>query len=321
MPIYNCAPFLREALASLLIQTFSDFEVIAINDGSTDNSLSILEEFAKIDTRIKVINQPNNGIVEVLNRGVEEANAEYIARMDGDDICFPNRFEDQIEILENNRDIVMVAGDFEVIDQASEFLYRELVLPDNDGIKRAFYLRNVVAHGSTIFKKSAIQKVGGYRSDFGPTEDLDLWMRLSKLGDFASTATPVYKWRMNKSGITLSNNSEAMRQGKAHIDQHWKEDQPMYLTRKELMKKASSYYLDYEKHGAYYKQLLLTDTSQIAAKLFTHGYRLKGVKQLIVVASTGRVGLRTALKRVHLIGQGHYNKLRKYAKFGRNSLD
>jgi hypothetical protein len=146
-------------------------------------------------------------------------------------------------------------------------------------------------------------------------------MRLSKIGKFAATATPVYKWRMNQSGITLTNNSEAMRQGAAHIRRRWEESQPSYLTRNMLMKKASGYYANYNKHGAYYKQLLLTDTSQIAAKYFTHGDYIMGVKQLLVVASTGRVGLRTALKRLHLISQGHYSKLRRSARFGRNSLD
>ncbi len=129
MPIYNCAQYLEEALASLFIQTFSDFEILAINDGSTDGSLKILEKFSKIDNRLRIITQKNAGIVEALNRGINEAKSEYIARMDGDDVSFPNRFADQIKILDKNPDVVLVAGDFEIIYQNGEYLYRVLVQP------------------------------------------------------------------------------------------------------------------------------------------------------------------------------------------------
>lgn len=304
MPIYNCAPFLEEALASLLIQTYDNFEVLAINDGSTDNSLEILNKFAAYDSRIRIISQKNKGIVDVLNRGVKEARGEYIARMDGDDVCFSNRFADQVAILNTQPNVILVAGDFEVINHRSEFLYRELVFPENDALQRALYLRNPIAHGSTMFRKSAINTVGGYRDLFGPTEDLDLWMRLSRVGEFAATGTSVYKWRMNQNGLTLSNNKESIRQGAVHIERRWKEIEPTTLSRQELIDICHHYLITYKDKGVHYKYDYLTDTSQLAARLFKHGHTSKGLKQLIVVASTGRVGIGIALKRISLIING-----------------
>jgi glycosyltransferase involved in cell wall biosynthesis len=306
IPVYNCEQYLEEALASIIIQTFRDFEVIAINDGSTDGSLKILEKIAKIDNRIRIINQKNSGIVKVLNRGIKEARAEYIARMDGDDVSFPNRFADQIKILDKNPDVVLVAGDFEVIDQNGEFLFRVLVPPENDDIPRAFYLRNAIAHGSTMFRRIIAQEVGGYSNEYGPTEDLDLWLKLLEKGRFAATASPLYKWRMNQGGITLSNNRESVRQSDMHIQNRWQKSQPERLTRNEITRRANEYYINYKKHGAYYKSMFLADTSQIAIKFFKYGRIIDGIKQLLAVASTGRTGLKIVVERISLVIKGHW---------------
>jgi glycosyltransferase involved in cell wall biosynthesis len=303
MPIYNCAKFLEEGLASLLIQTFRDFEILAINDGSTDHSLDILKKFATLDNRIKIINQKNTGIVGALNRGIKEARGKYIARMDGDDICFSNRFTDQVAILDKNPKVVLVAGDFEVINQESEFMYRELLLPEDDDLKQALYLRNPIAHGSTMFRKAVVESIGGYRDLYGPTEDMDLWIRLSHKGEFATTTTSVYKWRMNQNGLTLSKNEESIAQSKAHIERRWDERKPSTRTRRQLLTKTRHYLAAY-KNGVHYKHDYLNDMSQLAVKLFTHGKKTDGLKQLIAVASTGRVGLKIVLNRVRLIIYG-----------------
>jgi glycosyltransferase involved in cell wall biosynthesis len=320
MPVYNCSTFLEEALASLLIQTYNDFEVLAINDGSTDNSLDILKRFAKLDSRLRIISQKNTGIVKVLNRGIEEAKGEYIARMDGDDISFPNRFADQVAVLDEKPDVVLIAGLFEVIDQSSEFLYRELVLPQDDELKRSLYLRNPIAHGSTMFRKSIVQKIGGYRDLYGPTEDLDLWMRLSKEGKFEAVPTPVYRWRMNQNGLTLTNNKESIAQSREHIERHWQDIPLSQLpTRKQIIERANYYRFNYDKYGAHYKYDFLMDCAQFAAKLIAHKHPWTATKQLFIIASTGRTGAKIVLKRIHLVSQGHYNKLRRKARFGRHS--
>lgn len=298
MPIYNCGEYLREALSSLIVQTYKDFEIIAINDGSTDDSLSILQEFSSNDTRIRIINQKNAGIVKALNSGVKLARGEYIARMDGDDASLPHRFADQVKILNDKKDIVLVSGSLEVMNSASEFVYRETVVPDNDFIQRGFYLRNVIAHGSVMFRKGSFNAAGGYREGFGPTEDLDLWMRLSKLGSFTATNTSVYRWRINYGGLTHQNNEESIRYAKLHISRRWNDSEPMYLSRSELLNKVNKYRIQYPDRGSHYKLLFLADTCQIAVKFIARGQTIMGVRQLLAVAFTGRVGLKCVTGRL-----------------------
>lgn len=301
MPVYNCEQFLPEALASLLIQTFEDFEIIAINDGSTDGSLRILERFAKLDNRLKIINQENSGIVTALNRGISEARGKYIARMDGDDISFPNRFKEQVSVLETEPNTMLVAGDFEVIDEASRTLYREVVVPDNEFISRAFYLRNAIAHGSVMFRKQAFEKAGPYSDKYGPTEDMELWLRMLKYGKFTATGTSIYRWRVNSSGITSVNNPESVKQANKHLARRWAESSPEYYTRKKLLKKVRSYLIDYGDEGVHYKRLFLKDSAQIAAKYFKQGRLARSASQLVVIASTGRQGLKIVVGRIATI--------------------
>lgn len=319
MPVYNAAHYLDEAIVTILSQSFKDFELLAINDGSSDNSIDILREYAARDKRVRVIDQQNTGIVGVLNRGINEARADYIARMDSDDISFPRRFEQQVAILDAQPDVVLVCGDFEVIDEDSEFLYRELLPPEDSDIKRAMYLRNPIAHGSVMFRKGAAIKAGLYTEGIGPIEDYDLWARLAKQGMFASTQTALYRWRMNRQGITLSKNKMVLELIKARIDKEWQHEKPAVLSRQQLIDQGTRYWRSHPKYGTDYKNILLIDNSQLAAKLFIKGYRRDGIKQLLNVALTGRTGFKTAMKRLHLIGEGHINKLRRYAKFGRSN--
>ncbi len=308
MPVFNCGQYLPEALASLFIQSFTDFEVIAINDGSTDNSPEILERFARIDSRIRIINQNNSGIVKALNRGIKESRGAYIARMDGDDISFPSRFQEQVDILNTKPDVVLVAGDFEVIDELSCTMYREAVAPDDEFIQRAFYLRNAIAHGSVMFRKSIVESLGGYSDKYGPTEDMALWMHLSKKGRFAATGTCVYRWRVNRNGITSTNNPESVRQAMKHLERRWKEGKPHLLNRRVLIRKLNEYYIDFGNSGEEYKRRFLADTAHIAVKYFRQGNRFNSLKQLLVVASLNLQGFHIATNRVAVTLRAHLHR-------------
>jgi len=105
MSVYNAQKYLDEAIESILNQTYSNFEFIIINDGSTDKSLEIIENYAKKDSRIIVINRENKGLIYSLNEGIRKANGKYIARMDADDISLPQRLEKQVEFMEKNKNI------------------------------------------------------------------------------------------------------------------------------------------------------------------------------------------------------------------------
>lgn len=120
MSVYNGERYLGEAVESIFNQTFSDFEFIIINDGSTDRTPEILTEID--DPRAKVINQPNRGLTASLNRAIRLAKGEYIARMDADDISEPTRLERQVEVLDRDPDVVLVACWYEVIDEKGNFL-------------------------------------------------------------------------------------------------------------------------------------------------------------------------------------------------------
>ncbi len=307
MPVYNCDKYLEEALVSLIIQTYKDFEVIAINDGSTDNSLNILEKYAKFDSRIKIISQKNSGIVKALNNGIKASNGEYIARMDGDDISFPNRFTEQVRILDDNSDIVLVAGNFEVINEESEFIYKEVIVPDDDYIQRAFYLRNAVAHGSVMFRKSVVEKIGLYSEAFGPTEDMELWMRLTRAGKFSATGTSVYRWRVNQKGITSINNSESIKRAAQHIEKRWQDNEPELLSRKDIINKSKKYNLLFGDTGRHYTKLFLADICQIAIKYLKHGKKISGIKQMISLFLSGKCGTRTVLGRIKYIANNGIN--------------
>ena len=120
MPAYNAAEYIAEAIESVLLQTFSDFELLIINDGSTDDTANIIRSFS--DKRIVLIQQENQGVAAALNNGLLHARAEYIARFDADDICFPERLQIQVQFLDDNMDHVLTGCDAEYIAESGEHL-------------------------------------------------------------------------------------------------------------------------------------------------------------------------------------------------------
>jgi glycosyltransferase involved in cell wall biosynthesis len=122
LPVYNAEAHLAAAVESVLSQTFADFEVLAINDGSTDGSGAILTRYAAANPRLRVIDQPNRGLIEVLNRGVREARGRWVARMDADDVCLPRRLERQVAHLAAHPDVALLGGWVATIDEAGRLL-------------------------------------------------------------------------------------------------------------------------------------------------------------------------------------------------------
>src|ERR1051326_2264165 len=116
VPVYNAARYLDVAISSVLRQTFSDFELIAVDDGSKDDSKKILEHFSANDARIRVISRPNTGIVGALNDGLAVARGEFIARMDADDVALPGRFQAQLDYLRGHPDCIAVGTAVQIID-------------------------------------------------------------------------------------------------------------------------------------------------------------------------------------------------------------
>ncbi len=183
MPVYNAEKYLKESIESVLNQTYSNFEFIIINDGSTDKSLDIIRNYEKIDDRIILVSRQNKGLVNTLNEGIELANSPYIARMDADDICEINRFEKQMEFLQKNLKFDVIGSCVNVIGNITsnslieKYLNKDINDNFREGLLTYWYC---FAHSSVIMKKETIVRVGKYKEN--RAEDLELWLRILKNG-------------------------------------------------------------------------------------------------------------------------------------------
>ena len=206
MPVYNGERYLREAVESILNQTFTDFEFIVINDGSTDGSADLLRAYD--DPRLRLIEQANVGLTRSLNRGIALARGEYIARMDADDISLPTRLQMQIEFLGNHPTVGLVGTSVIHFDVDGKMIMEKLLLTESARIKEALLSANQLCHGSVMFRRECLEKVGGYREEFKHVEDYDLWLRIAEHYEVANLATLLYKWRFTADGISVSHKLE-----------------------------------------------------------------------------------------------------------------
>jgi glycosyltransferase involved in cell wall biosynthesis len=180
LPIYNGTKYLKEAVQSILDQTYADFELIMIDDGSTDHSADIVSTF--IDPRIRLYPQENKGLAVTLNRGIALAKGKYIARQDQDDVSLPDRLSKQVGFLEANPDYGMV-GTWASILNESRPTGRTHKHPTNDlALKFDLLFNNPFVHSSVMIRKSVFEEVGGYCTDKNrqPPEDYELWSRIAR---------------------------------------------------------------------------------------------------------------------------------------------
>jgi glycosyltransferase involved in cell wall biosynthesis len=181
MSVYNGSGYLREAVDSILNQTFTNFEFIIINDCSTELQVGeILRQYEQQDQRIKLLqNETNLGLTKSLNKGLAKAKGEYIARMDADDISLPNRLKIQLEYIESNPQIAMVVSGINTIDETGR--HRGTWLPHSNSLILKWHLtfRNVIRHSTVLWKRKLIEeKVGKYDPAFISSQDYDLWTRM-----------------------------------------------------------------------------------------------------------------------------------------------
>lgn len=182
MPVFNGKRHVNGAITSLLAEDYEDFELIAVDDGSTDGTPEILRRRAANDPRIVVLRQENRGIAEALNAGMAVARGEYIARLDADDLHV-NRLRRQVELLDRERDVVLVSTWFDLFDddERPAGSYRVAEPPAVTRWLLNFY--NVLGgHAQVMFRRDAALAAGGYRAAFSIAEDYDLWTRLLDAG-------------------------------------------------------------------------------------------------------------------------------------------
>jgi glycosyltransferase involved in cell wall biosynthesis len=195
MPVYNGATYLNEAIDSILKQTFSDFEFIISDDGSTDDSVKIIKSYD--DNRIRLVENKNNiGQSETLNKGINLARGKYIARMDQDDISMPERLKKQLDFMENNSDVGVCGSWLQLIGKYKGIAESET---EDDLIKIKLLTNQNLAHPAVMIRKSTLVK---YQLNYDPTftvaMDYDLWVRMFEYCSFANLPEPLLKYRTHK---------------------------------------------------------------------------------------------------------------------------
>ncbi|HEU5079203.1 MAG TPA: glycosyltransferase [Opitutaceae bacterium] len=197
MPVYNAERYLRQAVESILAQSLADFELIAVDDGSKDNSRKLLEQIGARDPRVHVISRPNTGIVGALNDGLAVAKGQFIARMDADDVALPHRFAEQIAYFADHPDCVALGTAVQIIDAAGRVVDRHAPAVTHAEIESELLLGNggALYHPTAMFRVEAVRKVNGYDPNFCKAEDVDLYLRLSRVGQLANLPTIGLQYR------------------------------------------------------------------------------------------------------------------------------
>ena len=234
LPVFNAEKYLKEAIESILNQTYSDFELIILNDGSTDKSVNIINSFN--DKRIVKINQKNIGLPSTLNKGISIAKGEYIARMDADDKSILNRFEIQIAFMERHREVDVLGGAINFIDLNGKYLGRSFTLINNSLIRYyMFNIANVIAHPSVLIRKSAFEKYGIYNHQLNINEDYHLWCKFLRNGAvIKNVSDTLLDYRIHDDSI--SSNNHFNRLNSELWNRILQEDVPSYALIKELEK-------------------------------------------------------------------------------------
>lgn len=225
MPCFNAAKTLDEALLSLEAQTLQDFEIVAVDDGSTDKTGCILRRWSERDPRLRVITTNHGGIIAALNIGLQSCRAEMIARMDTDDRCLPRRLEQQYEYLQAHPQVDLVSCRVQgfppgQVRQGFEIYLQWLngLLSDED-IRREIFVESPLPHPSVMVRKEILERAGGYQ-EHGWPEDYDLWLRLYLQGArFAKLPQVLLEWREHPARLTRTDSRYSLEnfiRAKAH---------------------------------------------------------------------------------------------------------
>ncbi len=216
MPVYNGDRYLRQTLASLRWQTFTDWEAVCVNDGSTDDSLAILKQFAAADPRFRIVDQENQGIVAALNAGIHAVRSEWIARIDSDDVAVPERLATQWEFVRQNRDVVVVGSYMLFTDPDGFPICTERYATRHEEIEQALLggKAGSFGHPSVLIRRDAAIQAGLYRKEYEWVEDIDLWLRIIQLGRVANIPQVLMHYRQHEQSVCW--NRRALQHERGH---------------------------------------------------------------------------------------------------------
>ena len=177
MAAYNAELFIKEAISSVLLQSFEDFELLIVNDGSTDQTVAAVQSFE--DPRIRLIhNASNQGLVVTRNRALDEARGEFIAVLDSDDIAVPERLQVQYDFMRQHPEVALCSGHAALIDEQGTATGQKFIVP-TDGVNMEVFFGNPFINPAAMFRTDILRELGGYR-DFAPAEDFDFFLRVSE---------------------------------------------------------------------------------------------------------------------------------------------
>jgi len=209
MAVHDGAPWVKDAVASVLSQTLADFELIVVDDGSADATPAVLAGVD--DRRLRVERRPRAGLTRALNTALELARAPLVARLDADDIALPGRLHRQVAFLDAHPDIGVVGSAAREI--AANGLEVRVVRPpqDHDVLCRALIRRNPMVHSTVTMRRSLVEAVGGYDAGFVVAQDYDLWMRLSAVTRLANLPDTLVIRRLLPGRISVARDADRLR--------------------------------------------------------------------------------------------------------------
>ena len=208
--VHNEERFVRDAIDSILDQSFTAFELVVVDDASTDGTPAILAALA--DRRVRVLrNNINLGLTASLNRGLDVAQGDFIARLDGDDVARSDRLALQVDFLGHHPDVGIVGSSRRVVDEHGTLLYEAAAIPDDAGIRWRLLLGNALAHPTVMIRRSVLDAHRlRYDESFRTAQDYELWTRLAAVTQTANLVEPLVTYRRRQQGISVSRRDEQL---------------------------------------------------------------------------------------------------------------
>lgn len=208
MCVYNDEKYVSLAIESILTQSYNNFEFIIVDDGSTDNTSNILKSYSTKHECIKLFRINNSGTTAAANFGLSKVKGKYVARIDSDDISFPDRLRIEVEYLEINPSTALIGGGAEIIDVNGNVIGERNIKTKRPAI--TLLKRNIFQQSDVMFRTDVARNLGGYREKFYNGEDYDLWLRISEKAHIVKINTLLGQWRLNGSGYSFSRRKEQL---------------------------------------------------------------------------------------------------------------
>jgi len=204
LPVKNGERYVEAAINSVLAQDHRDFELLIVDDASSDNTPAILDRIAAADPRIRILRDGSLGLVGALNLGLRQARAPLVARMDADDIALPQRLRLQLTALDGAPELALIGGQIRYVDADGNDLRRQARFPTEAGLVATRLQRGdcLIAHPTVMFRRDLVLALGGYRGAYKSAEDLDLWLRVSERGQVANLSDVVLNYRLHAGQVS-----------------------------------------------------------------------------------------------------------------------